>query len=75
MLPCQAKVDLEVMAMKRYSTFPKASQSDCLVSYPEHSLGELYPSAEMQLVYSTTAADLAIYIYIYIYRREREREK
>ena len=28
-----------------------ASPSDCLVSYPGHSLGESYPSAEMQSVY------------------------
>ena len=29
-----------------------ASPSDCLVSYPDHSLGEPYLSAEMQLVYA-----------------------
>ena len=34
-----------------------ASLSDCLVSYLGHSLGESYPSAEMQLVYSITPAD------------------
>ena len=36
------------------------SPSDCLVSYPGHSLGESYPSAEVQLVYSTAPADWAI---------------
>ena len=36
------------------------SPSDCLVSYPGHSLGESYPSAEMQLVYSTATADWGI---------------
>ena len=30
---------------------------DCLKSYPGHSLGGSYPSAEMQSVYSTTLAD------------------
>ena len=36
------------------------SPSDCLVSYPGHSLGEgSYPSAEKQLVYSPTPADWA----------------
>ena len=34
-----------------------ASPSDCLVSYPGHSLEESYPSTEMQLVYSTAQAD------------------
>ena len=46
MLPLQARVDLGVMAMKGYSAFPKAtgtSPSDCLVSYPGHSLEGLTP--------------------------------
>ena len=30
-----------------------SSPSDCLMSYPRHLLGESYPSAEMQSVYST----------------------
>ena len=34
-----------------------ASPSDCVVSYPGHSLEKSYSSAEMQLVYSTTPAD------------------
>ena len=42
-LPLQVRVDLGVMAIKEYSTFsqssrPRASLSDGLVSYPEHSL-------------------------------------
>ena len=37
----------------------KASPSDWSVSYPGHSLGEYYPSAEMQLVYSIAAANWA----------------
>ena len=39
-----------------------ASPSDCLMSYPGHSLGESYPSAEMQSLYSATPADWA-YMY------------
>ena len=36
------------------STKTEALPSDSLVSYPEHSLGwRSYPSAEMQLTYST----------------------
>ena len=34
-----------------------ASPSDCLVSYPGHSLRESYLSAVMQLVYSAAPAD------------------
>ena len=35
------------------------SPSDCLVSYPGHSLGGSYPSAEVQSVYSTIPTDWA----------------
>ena len=39
------------------------SPSDCLVSYPEHSLGRgSYPSAEVQSVYSSAPAGWAINI-------------
>ena len=44
MLPIRASVNLGAMAMKGYSVFPKSSSitgilpSDCLVSYPGHSL-------------------------------------
>ena len=34
--------------------------SDCLVSYPGHSLEESYPSAEKKSVYSTAPADWAM---------------
>ena len=34
------------------------SPSDCLVSYPGHSLRESYSSAETQLVYSTAPSQL-----------------
>ena len=46
MLPVQVRVDLGVIAMKVYPAFPKAPASDCLVSYPGHSLewgGDLTP--------------------------------
>ena len=35
------------------------SALDCLVQYLEYSLGESYPSVEMQLVYFTAPADWA----------------
>ena len=55
-LPLQTTVDLGVMAKKSTTHYPKPSiigalPSDCLVSYPEQSLREIYPSAEMQLMY------------------------
>ena len=55
------------MAIKVYSTFPQSSSitgalpSNCLVPYPGHSLGESYPSTEMQWMYSTALADCAVY--------------
>ena len=65
MLPLWARVDLGVMAIKgvlcisqRFSV-TGASPSDCLVSYPKHSLGESYPSAEIQSVYSAAPANWA----------------
>ena len=53
------RVDLGAIGIKECSTVPKDPASldfsplDCLVSYPENSLGESYSSAEMQPVYST----------------------
>ena len=58
-------MDLGKMAMKGYWTFPQSSiitgtsPSDCLASYPEHSLRGSYLSAEVQSVYSTAPADWA----------------
>ena len=43
---------------------PQTSPSDCLVSYPRHSLGGSNPSAEMQLVYSTAQVFGEIQYYI-----------
>ena len=67
MLPFEARVDLVVMTKKGYSTLPQSSSntgttpSDCLMSYPRHSLEESYPSAEKQLVYSTAPVDRVIF--------------
>ena len=64
-LPFRARVDLGAIAMKRCFGFPKTpastevSPSDHLVSYPGHSLGVSYSSAEMLSVYSTAPADWA----------------
>ena len=42
-----------VLCIPQCSGITGASPSDCLVSYPGHSLGESYPSAEIQSVYLT----------------------
>ena len=48
----------EVLRSPQSSSITGASPSDCLMSYPGHSLGRgSYPSAEMQSVYSTTPAN------------------
>ena len=57
-------VDLEVIAIKGYSTFPqisksRASSSGGLVSYPGHSLEIFFPSVQMQSVYSTAPVNRA----------------
>ena len=63
MLPLWARVDLGAVAMKGYSTFPKApallEPRHHLVSYPGHSWGGIYSSPEQQSVYSTAPADWA----------------
>ena len=48
-----------VLNITQNSGIMRASPSDCLVLYPGHSLGESYPSAEMQSVYPTAPADWA----------------
>ena len=50
-----------VLHIPQSSSITETSPSDCLVSYPEHSLGNSYPSVEMQSVYSVASADKAIY--------------
>ena len=63
-----ARVELGAMAMKGYSAFPKAPA----LLEPHHQIvlchiqdtccgGGSYPSAEMQLVYSTIPVDWANY--------------
>ena len=42
-----------VLHISQSSSITQISPSDFLVSYPEHSLVGSYPSAEVQLVYST----------------------
>ena len=50
-----------VLGIPQSSSNIGTSPSDFLMSYPEHLFGEgSYPSAEMQSVYSTASADLAI---------------
>ena len=64
-LPLKVRVDLGVMEMKGYSTFTKypallkPHHQIVQVSYSGHSLGEFYPSVEMQPAYSTAPANWA----------------
>ena len=46
-----------VLRIPHSSSITGTSQSDCLVSYARHTLGESYPSTEIQPVYCTTPAD------------------
>ena len=46
-----------VLRILQSSSITGTSPSDCLMSYQEHSLGESYPSAEMQSVYSGAPAN------------------
>ena len=50
-----------VLRISQSSSITGASPSDCLVSYPGHSLGESYLFAEMQLVYSRLPANMTRY--------------
>ena len=53
-----------VLHIPKSSSITGTSPSDCLVSYPGHSLGGGYASAEAQLVYSvysTVPGDWATY--------------
>ena len=49
-----------VLHIPQSSNVTEASQSNCLMSYPGHSLEESYFSAEMPSVYSDAPADWAI---------------
>ena len=48
-----------VHCIPQSSSISGVSPSDCLVSYPGHSLGESHASIEIQSVYSTAPANLA----------------
>ena len=56
-----------VFRIPQTSNIIGTSSSDCLVSYPEHSLEESYLSAEMQWVYSTALADWASWVLWHIF--------
>ena len=58
----------DVLHIPQSSRFTRASPSDRLVSYPQHSLGESYPSAEMQLVYSTAPADWGLFPRVLVWK-------
>ena len=62
--PCQSgagsDVSEGVLCIAKSFSITEASLSDCLVSYPEHSVVKSYPSTEMQLAYSAAPADWAI---------------
>ena len=47
----------EVLRIPQGPNITRTSPSDCLVSYPGHSLGGSYPSAEVQSVNSIALAD------------------
>ena len=48
-----------VVRIAQSSSMSGASRSDCFVSYPQRSLRECYPSAEMQSVYFPVPSDWA----------------
>ena len=48
-----------VLCIPQSPSITGTSPSDCLVSYPAHSWGGAYPSAEVQSVYSMPPADRA----------------
>ena len=50
-----------VLCIPQSSSITGTSLSDCLVSYPGHSMRRSYSSAEMQLVYSIAPPDWEIY--------------
>ena len=50
-----------ILCIPQRSSITGASPSACLVSYTRNSLGESYPSAEMQSVDSTALPDRATF--------------
>ena len=55
-----------VLRIPQRPSITGALPSDCLMSYPRHSLEESYPSSEIQSVYSTTPADRAGFSYLHL---------
>ena len=51
--------DKVVLLIPPNSCITGGSPSDCLLSYPGHSLGESYPSAKLQSVNSAASSDWA----------------
>ena len=62
-----------VLCILQSSSITEASPSDCLVSYAGHLLGESYPSAETQSVYSAARREIYVYKYIYIHINNTEK--
>ena len=56
---CESNGNEGVLRIPQSSSKTGTSPSDCLVSYPGHSWGGSYPSAEKQSMYSTAPADWA----------------
>ena len=69
MQPLRPTVDLGAMAMKGYSTFPKAPTFlepyyHIVLSHIKTLVGgSSYPSAAIQLVYPIAPADLAVFLF------------
>ena len=61
-----------VLRIPENSSITGTSPSNFLVSYQGHLLGEFYPSAEIQSMYSAAQADWAIYVCIYLSINEAE---
>ena len=62
--PCQSGPESDgnkgILCSPQSSSITGILPSDCLVSYPEHSMVESYTSTEMQLVYSAALANWVI---------------
>ena len=54
-----------VLHISQSSNITGALALDGLMSYPRHTLGKYYPSAEMQSVYPIAPADRRICMYIF----------
>ena len=61
----------KMLHIPQSSSITGTSPWDCLVSYPGHSLLGSYPSADVQLVYSTAQADWAMKWTVNFYNRKK----